>query len=125
MTESTITMEKDHDLIASSRVEGTPVFGQDGEKLGAVKDIILNKKTGKVAYTIMSFGGFLGLGELYHPLPWDVLDYDPEKHGFVVNIDKEVLRNAPTYGPEEVHRLSDRVFLGGIFDYYGIAPYWL
>ena len=125
MTEETITMERDHDLISSARVEGTPVYNQDGEKVGHVKEVMLNKKTGQVAYAVMSFGGFLGIGERYHPLPWDVLDYDPAKHGYVVTLDKKALENAPSFGPEESERLLDRGYLSGMYDYYGSAPYWL
>jgi sporulation protein YlmC with PRC-barrel domain len=125
MTDSTITMERDHELISSARVEGTPVFTADGERVGHVKEVMLHKKSGQIAYAVMSFGGFLGIGERYHPLPWDALDYDTKKHGYVVSVDKEALRNAPTIGPEESERLLDRGYLSGIYDYYGSAPYWM
>jgi PRC-barrel domain len=125
MTDSTITMERDHELISSSRVEGTPVYNPQGEKLGSVKEVMLHKTSGQIAYAVMTFGGFLGMGERYHPLPWDVLDYDPKKHGYVVSVDKEALQKAPTYGPEESERLLDRAWLSGVYDYYGLAPYWM
>ncbi len=124
MTDTTLTMERDHDLISSNRVEGTPVFNGDGEKLGSVREVMLNKKSGQVAYAVMSFGGFLGLGERYHPLPWDVLDYDPKRLGYVVALDKKALEDAPTVGPED-NRLQDRRYIAGIYEYYGLAPYWL
>ena len=126
MTEAaTLTMEKDHDLISSSRVEGTPVYNSDGEKLGSVKEVMINKMTGQVAYAVMSFGGFLGVGERYHPLPWGVLTFDIKKLGYQVNIDKEVLKNAPTHGPEDQNWYLNRAFENSVFQYYGVTPYWL
>ena len=56
---------------------------------------MIDKRSGKVAYAVMSFGGFLGMGESYHPLPWEVLDYDERQGGYVVDLDKERLQNAP------------------------------
>ena len=75
-------------LISSARVEGTHVYNAAGEKLGTVDAIMIDKYEGKVAYAVMSFGGFLGIGEQYHPLPWQSLDYDERKDGYVVNMEK-------------------------------------
>ena len=85
-------------LIAAERVEGTSVYNLAGEKLGTVEDIMLDKVSGKAIYAVMSFGGFLGIGEKYHPLPWSTLKYDEGKGGYVVNLDKKILESAPTYG---------------------------
>ena len=63
-------------LIAASKVEGTKVYDRQGESLGSIYDVMIDKRSGQVRYAVMSFGGFLGMGESYHPLPWDVLDYD-------------------------------------------------
>jgi sporulation protein YlmC with PRC-barrel domain len=94
--------ELEHDetdnLIASSKVEGTSVYGRDGEKLGKIENFMVGKRNGRVEYAVLSFGGMLGLGEDYYPLPWDTLDYDTDKGGYVVNIDKETLEGAPSYG---------------------------
>jgi sporulation protein YlmC with PRC-barrel domain len=120
-----ITMQRDHELISSARVEGTPVFNTGGDKIGHVKEVMLHKKSGQIAYAVMSFGGFFGIGERYHPLPWDTLDYDTEKNGYVVSVDEEALRNAPTFGPEDSERLRDQTFILGIYDYYGYAPFWI
>jgi uncharacterized protein YrrD len=84
-------------LIAAEKVEGTEVYNVQGEKLGMVDDIMIDKVSGKAIYAIMSFGGFLGIGEKYHPLPWAALTYDETKGGYVVNLDKQMLENAPSY----------------------------
>jgi sporulation protein YlmC with PRC-barrel domain len=72
-------------LIAAEKVEGTNVYNLDGEKLGTVDDIMIDKVSGKAIYALMSFGGFLGIGEKYHPLPWSTLKYDESKGGYLVN----------------------------------------
>src|SRR5271157_4713362 len=64
-------------LIAASKVNGTTVYNRAGEKLGSIYDVMLAKGSGKAEYAVMSFGGFLGIGDRYHPLPWDALTYDP------------------------------------------------
>ncbi|MCW5771160.1 MAG: PRC-barrel domain-containing protein, partial [Rhodospirillaceae bacterium] len=76
-------------LISSSRVEGTDVYNTEGQHIGTIEHIMLDKVTGQTAYAVMSFGGFLGIGEKYHPLPWQALHYDTEKGGYVVAIDKK------------------------------------
>src|SRR5918993_3093907 len=88
-------------LIAADKVKGTDVYNADGEELGTVDDIMIDKISGKAIYAIMSFGGFLGMGEKYHPLPWSTLNYDESQGGYVVNLDKKVLERAPTYDMDE------------------------
>jgi hypothetical protein len=75
-------------LIASDKVQGTNVYNTTGDNLGSIHDLMIDKTSGKVAYAIMSFGGFLGIGNQYHPLPWSVLKYDTNLGGYVVNLDK-------------------------------------
>lgn len=84
-------------LIASSKVEGTAVFNPAGEQLGTIANFMVDKVTGRVAYVVMSFGGFLGLGERYHPLPWRALRYDIALGGYVVDLDPKILADAPRH----------------------------
>src|SRR5271156_1017841 len=74
-------------LISSDKVAGTYVYNTGGEEIGSIHDVMIDKKSGNVAYAIMSFGGFLGIGNDYHPLPWSVLRYDTRLGGYVVNLD--------------------------------------
>jgi hypothetical protein len=111
-----------HTLITSSRVVGTPVFNTAGDRIGHVDDLSVEKQTGQVVYGILSIGGFLGIGERFHPLPWSILTYDTDKGGYVVALDKEVLKEAPSLTREELEDLGAGDALGGrVFDYYG--PY--
>jgi hypothetical protein len=112
-------------LISASKVEGTAVYNRKGEKLGTVEDIMIDKYTGQVGYAVMSFGGFLGMGHQHHPLPWQVLDYDPKMGGYVVDLDKKQLEGAPSYATDEDPDWEDRVWGKRVHDYYNVPPYWI
>jgi sporulation protein YlmC with PRC-barrel domain len=88
--------------IAASQVNGTNVYNTAGEKLGSVYDVILDKASGKAEYAVLSFGGFLGIGDKYHPLPWNQLKYDTMQEGYVVNLDRRRLEGAPVYAADEM-----------------------
>ena len=114
------TVEKDETsrLIASSKVEGTEVYSRNGEHLGEVYNFMVDKFNGQVAYAVMSFGGFLGIGERYHPLPWKALDYDTQLGGYRVDVDRSKLESAPRYAREE-DPWRDPVYAGKVSDYWG------
>jgi len=108
-------------LIASSKVEGTSVYNRQGEKLGSVYNFMVDKRSGKVEYAVMSFGGFLGMGDSYHPLPWNVLTYDTNQGGYVVDLDKRVLKEGPSFKSGHEPRY-DRAYDKQVYDYYHV-PY--
>ena len=114
-----IATDETSELIASNKVEGTKVYNRQGEHLGEVYNFMVNKRSGQVEYAVMSFGGFLGMGESYHPLPWQVLTYDPRQGGYVVDLDKSKLEGAPSYraGEEPTY---DRAFGERVYGYYGV-----
>jgi sporulation protein YlmC with PRC-barrel domain len=105
-------------LIAASKVNGTTVYNTAGEKLGSIYDVMLEKVSGKASYAILSFGGFLGIGEQYHPLPWNQLTYDPRQGGYVVKLDRQRLEGAPAYSAQDVGTW-DEGRTRAIDDYYG------
>ena len=114
-------------LIAGSCVTDTKVFNTAGERIGKLDDLIIHKVTGQVGYALMSFGGFLGIGEKLHPLPWEVLCYDTDKDGYVVPMDKDVLKNAPSLDPGNIDELAAgaawRTRLHEYYGPYGAKPY--
>ncbi|GBR38213.1 PRC-barrel protein [Neoasaia chiangmaiensis NBRC 101099] len=110
-----------HDLIASDRVEGTAVYSRSGEHLGTVKNFMVDKQSGHVAYAVMSFGGFLGIGDRYHPLPWKTLHYDPGRSGYVVDLTADQLRDAPNYGSDTAPNWDDQIYGHSVDDYYAHA----
>ena len=113
-----VAANETRDLISSDKVEGTSVYDRKGTKLGTVSNVMLDKRSGHVAYAVLSFGGFLGMGASYHPLPWDQLTYDQNQGGYVVNVTEEQLRGAPTYSAPEEARWEDPAYSRGIDAYY-------
>lgn len=107
-------------LISADKVHGTEVYNHADERLGSVDSIMIDKVSGEVAYVVMSFGGFLGIGEKYHPLPWDVLDYDPSLGGYRVDLDREALTNAPAYDRENIDAYDYDA--ADIDDFYANTP---
>jgi len=107
------------DLIASDKVEGTSVYNRAGDKLGSVYNFMVHKRSGQVAYAVLSFGGFLGMGASYHPLPWKELTYDTQLGGYVVNRTREQLERAPTYSSSETPAWGDPAYTRRIDEYYG------
>lgn len=106
-------------LIASNKVEGTAVYGRDGERLGDIYNFMVDKHSGHVEYAVMSYGGFLGMGVRYYPLPWDMLSYDTRQGGYRVQLSERDLENAPSFDRNSEPRY-DRSYSGRVHDYYGI-----
>jgi PRC-barrel domain len=111
-------------LISAGKVQGTNVYNTQGDNLGEVYDVMIDKRSGKIAYAVMSFGGILGMGSNYHPLPWNTLKYDTRQGGYVVGLTKEQLEGAPTIRRDEKPAWGDRSYEQSIHDYYKAAPYW-
>ena len=97
------------------------MFSTDGDHLGHIDHVMIGKLSGRVEYSVMSFGGFLGINESYFPIPWESLDYDTERGGYVVNIDKDRLKEAPNYGREAAPDYTER-FGHEVYGFYGV-PY--
>jgi hypothetical protein len=112
-----------HDLIGSDRVEGTAVYRSDGTKIGTIERVMIDKMSGQTAYAVMSFGGFLGIGEDHYPIPWERLDFNERLGGYEVNLTEAQLKNAPKYATGEEWKW-DPARGRQIYDYYGVPPYW-
>ena len=108
-----------HGLIESDRVEGTNVYGPDRSKIGYIERLMIGKKSGKVDYAVLSFGGFMGIGDEHYPLPWSSLDYNEDLGGYQVNVTEEQLRSAPKYKNESEWDWADQCRGRQVFDYYG------
>lgn len=112
-------------LIAAEKVNGTSVYNMAGEKLGTVEDIMIDKVSGRAIYAVMSFGGFLGIGDRYHALPWGMLKYDTDMESYVVDLDKDRLEGAPTYRKTDALDWDDPVWARKVHDYYNVPPFWI
>lgn len=115
----TIEIDESDRLIASDKVEGTAVYNPDGDKLGHIRNFLVDKRSGQVEYAVLQFGGLFGLGADYYPLPWQALTYDTEQGGYVVDVDKETLEGAPRYADEAPR--FDRAYGEQVYGHYGLT----
>jgi hypothetical protein len=106
-------------LISSDKVEGTAVRRPNGEKVGEIARLMIDKQSGKVAFAVMSFGGFLGLGEDFYPIPWEKLNYNPALDAYEIDIDKDQLTAAPKFTDEAAFDWSSAEGRR-VNDYYGV-----
>jgi hypothetical protein len=111
-------------LIGSDKVEGTAVYRSNGDRVGSIERVMIDKISGKVAYAVMSFGGFLGIGNDYYPVPWSLLTYNERLGGYEVNISEQQLKGAPKFGKDDSWDYSDRGQESALYSYYGATPYW-
>jgi hypothetical protein len=124
MTEEELSSAETIQLIGSDKVEGTYVYNHTGDNLGHIERVMIDKRSGKVSYAVMSFGGFLGIGEEHYPLPWDVLAYDVNRDGYVVDLSKEKLEGAPSFSGNAEPEWSNPAYNREIYGHYGLAyPY--
>lgn len=110
--------------IRVSKVLGTKVQSPTGQKIGKVEDVILDKESNHIMFAVLSFGGFIGVGEKYHPVPWSALDYDATQNAYVVGYTKEQLEGAPVGSVEELTRDDGLNFRERTYEYYKADPYW-
>ena len=108
----------DNHVISSDKVEGTSVYNVNGDKLGSIDDLMIDKLSGQVRYAVLEFGGFLGMGTDRYPLPWSMLKYDTKFDGYVVPVDKSRLENAPRYSLNETPEYSDE-YGRKVYGHYG------
>jgi hypothetical protein len=115
------TSEQTFGLISSEEVEGATVFDHDGNEIGEVDHLMIDKSSGNVRYAVMSFGGFLGLGQSHYPLPWNSLEYDRNREGYIANVTEQQLKDAPEYGED---KWTDRDWESRLHEHYRAEPYW-
>ena len=109
-----------HPLIESNRIEGTKVYDRQGGHIGTIDHLVIEKVSGRVVYVVASFGGFLGLGERLHTIPWERLDYDPERHAYRVEVTEAELQDAPTL-PHDADEAREEM----LRTYWALGPHGL
>jgi sporulation protein YlmC with PRC-barrel domain len=107
-------------LIGSDKVEGTAVYATDGQKIGSIERVMIDKVGGKVSYAVLSFGGFLGIGDDHYPLPWQSLKYDTQLGGYRSNVASDKFKGAPKYADDSSWNWDDTARARSINDYYGV-----
>lgn len=112
------------EAIRAKKVIDTDVKDRQGNTIGEVEDIVLDKLSSNIMFAVVSFGGFLGIGEKYHPIPWELLDYDPSEGAYTINVTKEQLQAAPADSIDALTRDAGIAYRDRAFDYYQTPRYW-
>jgi len=110
--------------ISATKVIDTDVLDTAGNKIGEIKDIVLEKTTSNIMFAVVGFGGFLGIGEKYHPIPWNELNYDESRDGYVVRFTKDELAAAPAGSIEDLTKRDGHSYRDRAFAHFNSRPYW-
>lgn len=120
-------MNQHPQVLSATSIIGNKVMNDSGEQLGNIKELMIDLKDGQIAYAVLSFGGFLGLGDKLFAIPWEALTINLEDHTITLDVDKEVLKDAP--GFDKDHWPDNTQYEAGwlldIYEYYGYSPYWI
>src|SRR5665811_345118 len=111
-------------VLSASYLKGDKVVNHKGEDLGKIEEIMLDLDRGRIAYAVLSFGGFLGMGDKLFAIPWSALALDTVEKRFILNVDKELLKRAPGFDKDHWPNMADQVWGAKVFTYYGAKPYW-
>ena len=122
--EQTPPASSEHPFIESDRVEGTVVYDAQGDRVGTIERLMIEKVSGRVAYVMISFGELLGSGKGSHTIPWGKLKYDTKLRGYRIDINKSELSEAPSFAQSDTFDWSNREQEQELHDYYRIPPYW-
>lgn len=111
-------------VLSASTLEGDKVRNPAGENLGKVEDIMIDLQGGRVAYVVLSFGGFLGAGDKLFAVPWEALTLNEDEKCFILNADKRTLETAPGFDKDNWPDFGDTTWRSQVYQHYGVPPYW-
>lgn len=121
----TSTIVETHpNVLSATAVIGDSVVNRAGENLGKIEEIMLDLEKGRVVYAVLSFGGFLGMGEKLFAIPFEALKLDAHREHFTLDVDKDKLKNAPGFDKAHPPKVADRTWGAEIYKFYGYKPYW-
>jgi hypothetical protein len=115
-----LPIEETSRLIASNKVEGTAVYGRDGHRLGSIYNFMVDKLSGRVEYAVMRYGGTLGMGQRYYPLPWQILTYDTREGGYRIEMTDRDLRDAPSFDRDSEPHFNE-TYGDRVHGWYGLG----
>ena len=121
---TTVTGKQYRRVLSASTLTGDNVVNSAGDDLGKIDEIMIDTTTGRVAYAVLSFGGFLGMGDKLFAIPWDQLSLDEDNKRFLLNIDRAKLEEAPGFDKDNWPDMADPSWSTQIYKYYGSEPYW-
>jgi sporulation protein YlmC with PRC-barrel domain len=111
-------------VLAASTLSGDAVRNSAGEDLGKVDEIMIDIPTGRVAYAVLSFGGFLRMGNKLFAVPWNAMRVDEDQKCFVLDVDKQTLETAPGFDKDNWPDMADKTWGSDVYRHYGVKPYW-
>jgi sporulation protein YlmC with PRC-barrel domain len=111
-------------VMTADTLDGNSVVNLQGEDIGTITDIMLDVRGGRIAYAVMSSGGFLGIGDRLFALPWSALTLDAERKCFVIDVDRAKLEKAPGFDKDKWPAMADMRWATDVHGYYGVRPYW-
>ena len=118
------TVETHPNVISTTAIIGDNIVNRTGERLGKIEELMLDLEKGRVAYAVLSFGGFLGMGEKLFAIPFEALKLDATREHFTLDVDKDKMRNAPGFDKKNPPQASDRTWGAEVYKFYGYTPYW-
>jgi len=124
MRPGTTGVSGDTHVLSANALIGHKIYNPQGEHLGDIKDVMLDVDLGKVAYSVLSFGGFLGMGDKLFAIPFEAFRLDPSNDRVILNVPKDRLKNAPGFDKDHPPSAADRKWGAKIYEYYGFQPYW-
>jgi sporulation protein YlmC with PRC-barrel domain len=110
--------------LSASTLTGDKVRNPEGDNLGNLEEIVIDLETGRVSYAVLATGGFMGLGDKYFAIPWDMLSVDTVNKEVVLDVSKDKLENAPGFDKDNWPDIHDRTWVADVYRYYGHDPYW-
>lgn len=111
-------------IVVKKSILGAKVVNEEGEDLGTIEDLVIDTKDNRVAYAILSLGGFWGMGDKQFAIPWEAIAFDISAKTAVLNVDKERLKNAPGFDRDQWPNMTDTTWGSQIHSHYGLTPYW-
>lgn len=111
-------------VLSATTIINTPVENSFGEKLGKIEELMMDLESGRIAYAVLSFGGFLGMGDKLFALPFNALKFDSVNEKIFLDVDKEILENAPGFDKDNWPDFTEHSWLVDVYNYYGYRPYW-
>src|ERR1700739_3751863 len=121
MAESTLVQSR---VLAADTIEGDKVVNPQGEDLGKIEHLMIDVEAGRIAYAVLSFGGFLGMGDKYFAIPWEAFRFNVSDKYAILNVDKKLLENALGFNKDAWPNMTDSAWGNQIFKHYGYKPYW-
>lgn len=112
------------EVMGASTLSGDNVVDRSGENLGEIKEIMVDVPTGRVAYAVLSFGGFLGMGDKLFAVPWSALTLDADNKQFILDVDRERLKDAPGFDKNHWPSMAQSTWATSVYKFYGVDPYW-